>query len=351
MAVSEPCYVTRDALKKALDVKATARSDDDVDRAIQAASRAVEGQLNRRFYPIDATKYFAWPNYQYAAPWRLWLDAWELAGPATQVTSGGVTIPLNQCFFEPINYGPPYTSLELNRAGNAAFGNGPTPQRDIAITGPFGYNLDSAPAGTLAAAVSSTTGTTVTVANSAAAGVGDVVFIGTERMLLADKATVTTGQTQQGSLTNASNDQTVGVSDGTKYAVGEVVVLDAESMLVIGTAPASLTVKRAWDGSTIAVHSAAPIYATRSWTVTRGAFGTTATTHLIGAAISRYTPPSLITQYALAEAENNLLQGISGYARTVGAADNLRPVSGQALADIRKQAVNAYARKARRRTV
>jgi hypothetical protein len=353
MAVTEACYATRESVKKALDVKMTARSDDDVDRAIQAASRAVEGQLNRRFYPIDAVKYFNWPNHQYAAPWRLWLDAWELAGPATAVTSGGVAIPLNQCFIEPANYGPPYTSLELNRSTTAAFGVGPTPQRDIAITGPFGFNLDTAPAGTLGAAMTDTAGTTATVTNGAAAGVGDILLIGTERMLLTEKATATTGQSQQGAgcSTASGNDVALAVASGAAIHAGETLQLDSERMLAVDVTGNTVTVKRGWDGTAPATHTGATVYALRAWTVTRGAFGTTAATHLINAAVARYTPPSLITQYALAEAENNLLQGISGYARTVGTADNERPVSGQALADIRKQATNTYARKARRRTV
>src|SRR5258708_5220130 len=130
MAVSEPCYVTREALKKALDVKVTARSDDDVDRAIPAAPRLVHGQLHRVFYPVDAVRYWPWPNYQRTAPWRLWLDQWELAAKPTAedaVTAGGVVIPIAECFFEPVNSGPPFTSLELNRSTAAAFGAGPTP--------------------------------------------------------------------------------------------------------------------------------------------------------------------------------------------------------------------------------
>jgi hypothetical protein len=353
MAVSTPCYASRELLKASLDVKETARNNTQVDLAIQAASRVVEGQLNRRFYPIDGTKYFAWPNNQYAAPWRLWLDNWELAATPTAVTSGGVTIPLNQCFFEPVNAGPPYTSLELNRSTSATFGNGPTPQRDVAITGPYGFSLDAAPAGTLAAAVTDTTGTAVTVANGAAAGVGDVIVIGTERMLLCDKATATTGQVQQGSgLSTASGaDVTLAVANGTVILAGETLQLDSERLLAVDVTGNNVTVKRGWDGTVPAPHFAATVYALRLWTVTRGGFGTTAATHLINAAVSRYTPPGLVVQLALAEAENNLLQGQSGYARTVGSADNMRPVSGQALADIRKQAVAAYGRRARRRTV
>ncbi len=355
MAVAEPCYITREAVKKALDVKSTARSDDDVDRAIQAASRDIDGQMHRVFYVTDTTRKWDWPNYQYAYPWRLWFDQWELAGIPTSVTTGGSnpqTIPLNQCFFEPFNSGPPYTYMELDRSTTAAFGVGSTPQRDISITGPFGYNALTAPAGTLTAALNDTTGTAVAASNGAAAGVGDVLLVGTERMLLADKAMASTGQTQTGSgcSTISGADNILAPSGGTYY-VGETLLLDAERLLVVDTAGTSVIVKRGWDGTAPATHTAAAIYALRSWTVTRGALGTTGATHTNGTALARYTPPSLITQLALAEAENNLLQGISGYARTVGAADNMRPVSGQALADIRAQAYQRYGRKARKRAI
>lgn len=349
MSVTEPCVVTREAVKKALDVKATARSDDDVDRAIQAATRSVEGLLHRRFYPQDTTRYWDWPNYQYAYPWRIWFDAWELAAIPTSVTTGGQAIPIGDIFFEPVNSGPPYTSMEINRATNAAFGAGPTPQRDVAVTGTYGFDLNTTGAGSLAAAVPSTTATAVAVANGAAAGVGDVLLVDSERMLLADKTLASTGQ--QGSIAASIASQILSVPDGTLFAAGEVLTLDAESMLVTGITGDDLIVKRGWDGSTPAVHTAATIFAYRSWTVTRGALGTSPAVHSDAAPIVRFTPPSLVTQLALAEAENNLLQAVSGYARTVGAADNARPVSGQSVADIRKLAYAQYGRKVRRRTV
>jgi hypothetical protein len=349
MSVTEPCVVTREALKKALDVKATARSDDDVDRAIQSASRSVEGLLHRRFYPQDMTRFWDWPNFTYAYPWRIWFDAWELAAIPTSVTTGGQVIPIGNIFFEPANSGPPYTFMEINRATNSAFGAGPTPQRDVAVTGTYGFDLKTAAAGSLATAVSSTTATAVAVTNGAAAGVGDVLLVDSERMLLADKSLVSTGQ--QGSIAASTGSQLLGVSDGTLFSAGEVLALDAESMLVTGITGNNLIVKRGWDGSTPAAHTASTIYAYRSWTVTRGALGTTPAAHSNSAAVARFTPPSLVTQLGLAEAENDLLQAVSGYARTVGAADNARPVSGQSLADIRATAYAQYGRKVRRRTV
>lgn len=61
MTISRPCYVTREQVKQALDVKAPARSDLQIDLAIQAASDSVEGLLHRVFYPQDMTRYFDWP--------------------------------------------------------------------------------------------------------------------------------------------------------------------------------------------------------------------------------------------------------------------------------------------------
>jgi hypothetical protein len=355
VAVSEPCYITREAVKKALDIKMTARSDDDVDRAIQGASRQIDSQMRRVFYPSDTTRKWDWPNQQRAAPWRLWLDQWELAAAPTDpdaVVSGGVTIPIGECFFEPFNSGPPFTYLELDRSTTAAFSSGSTPQRSISITGTFGYNTATAPAGTLAANVTDLTGTVLSVTNGAAAGVGDIVLVGTERMLLTDKTMLTTGRTQTGSGcgTTNPNDTVLTPSGGTFY-VGETLLLGGERMLVVDLAGPDVIVKRGWDGTSASTHTGATIYALRSWTVSRSAFGTAAATHTAADPVSRYTPPSLISQLALAEAENNLLQGLAGYARTVGSADNERPVSGASLADIRKQAYSAYARQARLRVV
>jgi hypothetical protein len=355
MAVSEPCYITREAVKKALDIKMTARSDDDVDRAIQGASRQIDSQMRRVFYPRDTTRKWDWPNYQRAAPWRLWLDQWELAAAPTDpaaVVSGGVTIPIGDCFFEPFNSGPPFTYLELDRSTVAAFSSGSTPQRSISITGTYGYNTDRTTAGALAANVTDLTGTTLSVTNGAAAGVGDIVLAGTERMLLADKTMSSTGRTQTGPgcSTNNPGDTVLTPSGGTFYA-GETLLMDGERMLVVDLAGANIIVKRGWDGTSASTHTGATIYTLRSWTVTRGALGTPAATHTAADPVSRYTPPSLISQLALAEAENNLLQGLAGYARTVGSADNERPVSGASLADIRKQAYSAYARQARSRVV
>lgn len=256
-------------------------------------------------------------------------------------------------FLEPVNSGPPYTYIELDRSSNSAFGAGPTPQRSIWITGTWGYGADTDPAGSLAAAVASTSATTITVSDSSVLGVGDIVIADSERMLVSERASATTGQTNLSGATTASNsDRVITVTSGSAIAAGEQLLIDSERMLVTDVTGNSVTVNRAWDGSVLAVHSTgSTIYAYRLLTVLRGQLGTTAATHSNAAPLTRHRPPSLIRSLAIAEGMNRVLQETSGYSRMVGEGDNQRLASGSALADLWDEARTRYGRKARERTI
>lgn len=353
MAIQRACYTTRERVKTAVDLKWSARVDPQIDDAIEAASDAIEGDMNRVFYPTIATRYWDWPNFAYPYPWRLWLDQWELAAIPTSVTSGGVAIPLSACNFEPINSGPPFRSLELRRDMNYGFGVGPTPQRDIAITGPFGYWTRTAPAGALAAAMTDTTGTSATVTNGALAGVGDNILVGAERMLVTDKAMVDTGQAQQGTgcSTAKASDNLLGVADGTKFSVGETLLLGSERMRVLDIAGNALSVYRAWDGTVLATHTAAEIYAARLLTVTRGALGTTAATHSNGAAVAVGLVPGLIRQLATAYALVDVANQSGAYAQSQGDGETKVTKIGQGIPALLSSAYAQFGRKARIRTI
>lgn len=352
MAVTRPTYCTREEVRAAVDIPWAVRANLRIDRAIQDAAQRVEGQLHRVFYNTDMTCYWDWPNFQYAYPWRLWFDQWEFAAIPTSVTSGGESIPLSACNFEPVNSGPPYTYVELRRDQSYSFGNGPTPQRDVAITGTRGYWTRTAPAGQLAAAVTDTTGTTVTVTNSAAAGVGDNILIDSERLLLTDKRMVATGQTQLTGLTTAkNNDQTLGIANGAAVNVGETLLLDSERVLVTDIAGNSVTVERAYDGTTLAAHTSAAVYAPRQWIVTRGAQGSTAATHSNGAAVLLAVVPSLVKDYSLAEALVQLKNEPGAFTISQGTDAARQSNIGGNLPDLRNQAYTAYGRNARQRTV
>lgn len=339
-------YTTREAVKSALDVQEVARSNARIDDAIEAASRFIDGSnpgdgfLHRRFYPEIRTAYFDWPNFEHARPWRLWLGANELISLASLV-SGGVTI--TDYFLEPAGEGPPYDHIEIDQAGTASFSAGSTWQRSIVLTGTFGFSADDAPAGALAEDLDASE-TGVDVTDSSLIGVGHIIKCGTERMVVTGKSMLTTGQTLQTPVAAASSAVTLAVTTGSAYAVGETVLLDSERMLIVDIAGNNLTVKRASEGTVLASHSGSTIYAPRTLTVTRGALGTTAATHLSAAALTRHVVPGLVAELCLAEALNNFEQGGAGYARTVGSGAGARMAGGAGLADIRAAASAAYRR-------
>lgn len=343
-------YCTREDVKDALDIHGTARSDSQIDGCIDDGAVQVESVCNRVFYPTVATRYKDYPNWQYAYPWRLWLDADELIS-LTSFTSGGVSIPVANVRLEPANSGPPFNRLEVDISTSSSFVAGTSYQRNLAISGVFGYDLRSAPAGALAAAINDTTGTTVTVTDSASIGVGSLITVGSERMYVTEKSMLTTGQTLQTAMAAATTDVTVAVTSGAGFVKGEVILLNSERMKIIDIAGNNLTVKRAWDGSVLATHAGSTIYAPRSLTVTRGALGTTAATHSSAATITRQVYPGPVRTLNIAEAVNTLLQETTGYARTVGSGENVRNASGAGLADKRKAALAAVGRVARTRAV
>ncbi|QIP87633.1 hypothetical protein GLX30_30435 [Streptomyces sp. Tu 2975] len=348
-------YATREDVKGALDFKETARVNRQVDRAIEAASRDVEKLCHRTFYPVAATRYFNWPNAQTARPWRLWLDQNELIS-LTTLTAGGDTIADTDFFLEPNQYGPPYNRIEIDLDSNAAFSSGDTHQRSIAITGLYGYRDDETTVGTLAEALDASE-TTVGVDGdtSAEVGVGSVLRVDSERMIVTARAMLDTGQNLGGAgLTIQNSAVTVTVADASGFAVDEVILIDAERMRIEDIAGNNLIVKRAWDGSTIAAHTAgADIYAPRTLSVRRAALGTTAATHASGTSIQRWNPPGDVRTLVIGQAISTLTNEQAGYSRVKrsGESTGERARDTSALASLRQATYDAVGRKARIRGV
>lgn len=309
-------YATREDVRSALSSASTARNDAQIDRAIETGSRAVDDLCQRDFAPVLATRYFDWPNAQRARSWRLWLDRDEVI-TVSQLTSAGVVIPDTDYYLEPNRSGPPYNRIETRLDRPSAWTSGQTHQRSIGVFALFGFQDDTAPAGTLTAAITSTTQTSITVTQPSLIGVGALVRIGDERMIVTDKTIANTGQTLQTPLTAKKDDVLVVVQDGTGFGRGDIITLDGERMLVRDIASNTLTVDRAYDGTVLAAHSGTAIWAPRLLTVARAAVGTTAATALNGAAISRWVPPAQARTLTIAEALCTLLSEQAGYARTV----------------------------------
>ncbi len=358
MAITEAVYTTRETIKRALDQGEVPRNNRNIDRCIQSASRNAEGLVHRVFYPRTATKYFDWPNAQDALAWRLWLDDNDLIS-ITTLSSGGTTISATDYNLEPNVTGPPYTRLEINTSTSASFGGGNTHQRDITITGLWGWSDDHLDVGTATEALdASETAVDVSAAASADIGVGSILKIDSERMLVTERTQIDTGQNVGGAgLTAAKNSVTLAVSDGTQFAVDEVLLIDSERVLVTEIAGNNLTVERAFEGSTIAAHAAGvDIYAPRTLTVQRGALGSTAATHSSGVTVSVWKVPPAVRQYVTAEAIHELMQEQTGWFRTMSASSIFggtakRAATVEALMDYRDQLYQTHGRKARTRAI
>lgn len=343
-------YCTREDLRAALDFKDAALSSSQIDRAIEAASRSVEGFLHRCFYPQADTRYFDWPSRDQHS-WRIELNANEMVS-LTSIVTGNTTLNPAYVFLEPVNSGPPYDRVELNTGSIATFTVGSTSQRSVAITGVYGYAMDETAVGTLAEALdASETAVDVDGAASALLGVGSVVRVDSERMLVTARSALDTGQNLQTPVTNNKGETSIAVADASGFAVGEIIVLDAERMAVIDVVGNTLIVKRAWDGTVLANHTGSDVYAYRTLTVQRGALGTTAATHSLGATVQRFDFPGPVRELALAEAINNLEQARAAYARTAGSGDNERPTNVPGLEQLRKNVRRSHGRKARIRSV
>lgn len=310
-----PWYATRESVKRALDVAETARADNQIDQALAGATRTIAGYMHRTFYPTQASRTFDWPNYQYAPYGKLWLEEDELIS-LTSVVSAGVTLSLANVFLRPDTTGPPFDRIELNRGTATTFGVTTTAQRSLTITGLFGYSNDEAPAGVVSGALSSST-TTVVVTSDAKYGVGDLIRVDNERMIITERAIVASGQTLANTMDAEQTTVAVAVADTSTFRAGMEIVIDGERMLITDVAGVFLIVKRGWSGSVMATHTiGAAVYANRQLTVVRGALGTTAATHSDGAAVARWLPPGELSALCRALAISTFQQERGGYAAT-----------------------------------
>lgn len=299
-----PWYVTAEALKASLDQPLTARNDAQVRDAIEAASKQAESELGRRFYPTTAT-------YDYPAPVGcvLYVDSQVDADlvSVTSVTVGGSAVDPTTYRPAPVD-GPPFDSLEFDTP--PARGQRGRP---VSVAGIWGYDNVTAPAGELAAAIVSTSATTVDLSDSSKVGSGSLLTVGAERMLVSDRAMLATGQTLATSLPAQSAARAFDVGDGTQLHVGEVLLVGAERLLVTDIADDTVVVRRQWDGTVLEAHDpGATVFAPRRLTVERGVLGTTAATHLIAAPVAVQVYPGPLVSLVTALAQDDVLRQVSG---------------------------------------
>jgi len=348
----EPAYTTREAVKTALDAPDAARADSQVDRALQAASRAVYGVCKRKFYPEITTKRFDWPNRQTQEPWRLRLDASDLWS-LTSITAGGVTIPPSAIILEPQWDGPPYTNIQVSLASGSAFQAGATFQQSIAITGIWGTAGAGAQAATTTVGTTGASATSMTVAGTPGIGVGSILQVDSELVIVSERS-YTSGGTITADVAASSAATLLPMASTAGWSRGDWALVDAERVLVVDVSPGGLIVRRAWDGTVLAAHtSGASVYAPWVLTVQRGQLGTAAASHTAGSTVSTWRAPSLVEEYTIAHALTALLDERAGYARAYEGQQGgqTTPVSRRSLKALAEDLYGTYGRQARTRVV
>lgn len=340
--MTEVSYVTRETVQHVLNQADSVRNNRRIDEVIQSGSRDAEGWLHRRFYPTTATRY---PEPRCVRGRTLDLDHidYELLS-ITSLTLDGTAASSSDWYLTPEvpGEGRGYTQICALSTGSLAW---PSTNRGIALAGEFGSSNTTVAAGSLAAAVSSTSATTLTLSDSSLAGVGDLLTIDSERLIVTEKEQLYVGTYLTADMTASATDTTAEVANGALVEQGEMILIGAERMFVEAVVSNTLVVKRAQNASTLAAHATEDaVHAPRLVTVERGATGTTAATHLIGATIRRNKPPSLVGELALAFALNNLEQGRAGYAREIGQGENAREAGGRGIRALAEDCFAAYGR-------
>ena len=320
-----PWYTSPEDVKRALDIKETARSNGQVGRNIGSSSRDVETLTRRRFYPQRATRKFDWPNEQFARSWRLWLDANELISVET-ITSGGVTIPSSDYFLRrPDDLDePPFSYIEIDLASSAAFNSGPTHQQSIEILGLYGYRNDEEQIGVLAGSLAASPTAIANITYSTGRiGTGDLLRINNERMIINERSFIDSTQNLQNTLAASKADNIVTVTNGAQFAADIELLIGAETMLVTAIAGNNLIVERAWDGSILAGHtSGVDVFLKTGTDVDRASLGTVIAAHNTNDPVYRFIYPEPIRDLTVARTLVSLSQEGRAFARPAPSSRN-----------------------------
>lgn len=345
-------YATREQVMRALTVMDSARAGTLIDAKIDAASRSLEGFLHRRFYPERRTILRDWPNKSYMPTWELDLGDQEMIS-VEAVTAGGTPITSGVYLSRADDLAePPYGTLNVDLSSGYAFSSGTTFQRALSIVGLFGYR-DTAtvtPSAVLADALddSSTTVNLLPASGIYDVGIGALLRIGSERLIVIRRNMVSTTRTTTSALLASQGSQTFTCANASEFAEEEVILIDGERMRVDEISGTTIRVTRAWDGTTLQAHSSgSTIYALRQAVVQRGALGSTAAAHDDATNVYTHQYPGLVNELCIAETVVMLEQNAAGYARTIGTGGREKESADAGLADIRDRAWRALGRKNR----
>lgn len=231
-------YCTLTDVRNRLDVDA--QTDDLILLdAIDKASRHIEKQTGRYFYPRIATRYFDWQSAR-----ALTFYGYDLLSLTTLTTNNAATtISTGYYLVQDGDYNQqPYNAILLDLSTTTVFTYTGTPQKSQAITGVWGYHEDYS------------------------------------------SAFYASGNTVLNSPSISASATSITVADGSLFAVGQTIQIGTEWLTVSGISTNPLTVEG---------------ISTSTLTVERGVNGSTAAIHTSGTAISIYAYDANVNRVAI----------------------------------------------------
>ncbi len=336
-------YATREQVLRPLQIMESAYVGSLIDATILSASRKVEALTRRRFYPERRTILLDWPNYSYAPTWEVDLGVNELISVET-VTSGGTAVTSDIILrrYDGMQ-NPPYNRIQIDLSSNSAFSAGTTWQQSLSLVGLFGDEDTATDTARGQLSADATSGaSTISLEPSSTTGfldigIGSLLLIGTERLLVIDKRMVDSGATISANVLATQNATTLTSASASSFVAGETILIDSERFLIQDIAGTSITVERAFDGTALATHSSgASIYALRTAVVQRGVLGSTAAAHTDQDAIYVHAYPSLVNRLTVAETLMDIQQQSAAYGRVIASGTAVREFTGVGIKDLRE---------------
>lgn len=315
----EISYVSREALARSSGLEVVSTNARLLDSRTVAASRNVDGDMNRRFYPAITTEYYDYPEDLTYGSFRLWFvnDFISLSS----VVIGSTSVDLSDVYLRRADRKeePPYTYMELDRTSGTTLAGGSSSQRSIAITGKTGYwDTPSSAQLNITADIDSTTSfiTLHTLAPNTVyvAETRSLVLIDSEYMVLLDRFSADSGETITADIDARQSENAIAVSSGTAFSIHDEIVINSETMYVTAIDGDTLYVDRAINGSLLGAHTSADtVQYRRVFQVERGACGSTAAIHSTGTNVRVHQYPPPIVELSRAHALVLMGQGAAFY--------------------------------------
>jgi hypothetical protein len=280
-------------------------------KEIQAASQTILQEIGE-FIPVSETRKLAGQGP------RLYLP--PFLGLTGAIVNDGTTLAATDYILQPGNrhwHNGPYSMIEVDPDA-ANLSEWESEAEGIEIPARWGLYEETEDTGAILGAAQSSSETTLQVSNGSKLSPGAVPLIGSEQELVTGYSTPVAAVTTLNGAIDATQ-ETIVLTNGALVNVGEIIRIGVEQLRILDIATHTLYVQRHWNKTLGASHiTGSNVDAYRKFTVVRGVNGTTAASHLISVAVSRYLVPGDVLFLCKEIATLMLNKASGGYAGRSG---------------------------------